>query len=67
MAEQIAESAYSSVGQVAKQTRHAREVAKAAIVEARSVHGTVESRVAALSAHANESTAHAVEVLSKQA
>ena len=58
MAEQIAESAFSGVGQVADETHHAREVAEAAIAEARSVHSMVESRVAALSARANESTTH---------
>ena len=66
MAEQIAESAFSGVGQVADETRRAREVAEAAIAEARSVHGAVESRVAALSARADESTTHAVEVLTEQ-
>ena len=66
MAEQIAESAFSGVGQVADETRRAREVAEAAIAEARSVHGAVESRVAPLSARADESTTHAVEVLTEQ-
>ena len=66
MAEQIAESAFSGVGQVAEETRRAREVAEAAIAEARSVHGAVESQVAALSARADESTTHAVEVLTEQ-
>ena len=66
MAEQIAESAFSGVGQVADETRRARKVAEAAIAEARSVHGTVESRVAALSARADESTTHTVEVLMEQ-
>ena len=66
MAEQIAESAFSGVGQVADETHHVRKVAEAAIAEARSVHGVVESRVAALSARADESTAHAMEVLSEQ-
>ena len=66
MAEQIAESAFSGVGQVADETRCAHEVAEAAIAEARSVHGTVENRVAELSARADESTTHAVEVLTEQ-
>ena len=66
MAEQIAESAFSGVGQVADETRRTREVAEAAIAEARSMHGAVESRVAALSARADESTTHAVEVLTEQ-
>ena len=58
MAERVAESAMSGVGQVADQTRRAREVAEAAIAEARSVHGAVKSRVAAISAHADASAAH---------
>ena len=63
-AEQVAESAMSGVGRVADETRRAREVAEAAIAEARSVHGEVQSKVASLTAHADASTAHAVEVLS---
>ena len=66
MAEQIAESAFSGVGQVVDETRCAHKVVEPAIVEARSVHGAVESRVSELSARADESTAHAVEVLTKQ-
>ena len=66
MAEQIAKSAFSGVGQVADETRRAREVAEATIAEARSVHGAVESRVAALSVRADESTTHAVEVLTER-
>ena len=66
MAEQIAESSFSGVGQVADETRRVRKIAESAIAEARSMHGMVESRVAALSAHVDESTAHAVEVLSEQ-
>ena len=66
MAEQIAESAFSGVGQVVDATRCARKVAEATIAEARSMHGAVESRVAALSACADESTMHAVEVLTEQ-
>ena len=64
IAEKIAERAISGVGQVADETRHARKVAEAAIAEARSVHGEVQSRVASLSTQAEASTAHAVEVLS---
>ena len=66
MAEQIAESTFCSVGQVADDTRRARKVAEATIAEARSVHSTVESRVAALLARADESTTHTVEVLTEQ-
>ena len=66
MAEQIAESAFSGVGQVTDETRRACKVAEATIAEARSMHGVVESRVAELSARANVSTTHAVEVLTEQ-
>ena len=66
MAEQIAESTFFGMGQVADETCRARKVVEAAIAEMRSVHGAVESRVAALSAHANESTSHVVEVLTEQ-
>ena len=65
MAEQIAKSAFSGVGKVADETHRTRKVAEATIAEARSVHGAVESRVAALSARADESAAHTVEVLSE--
>ena len=63
MVERVAESAMSGVAQVVGQTRRACEVAKAAIVEARSMHGVVDSRVVAISAHADASAAHAIEVL----
>ena len=46
-------------------TRRAREVAEAIIAETRSVHGMVESKVAALSACTDASTRHMVEVLSE--
>ena len=55
MAEQVAESTLSRVGQITD--------AEAAIVEAKSMHSVVESEVASLMARANASTAHAVEVL----
>ena len=64
LAEQVAESAMSGVGCMADETRRAREVAKAAIAEAKSVHGEVQSKVAVLAARADASAAHAVEVLS---
>ena len=54
----------SGVGRVADETRRAREVAEAAIAEAKSVHREVQSKVASLTARADVSTAHAVEVLS---
>ena len=53
----------SGVGRVADETRRAREVAEAAIAEARSVHGEVHSKVASLTARANASTMYTVEVL----
>ena len=64
LAEQVAESAMSGVRCVADETRCAREVAEAAIAEARSVHGEVQSKVASLMARADASAAHAIEVLS---
>ena len=62
----MAESALSGVGQVADAMRRAREIAEAAIAEAKSVHSIVESEVASLMARTNASTTHAVEVLSGQ-
>ena len=62
--EQVAESAMSGVGRVVDETQRAREVAEAAIAEAKFVHGEVQSKVASLTARADASTAHAVEVLS---
>ena len=44
----MVESAMSGVGYVAEETRHVRNVAEAAIAEAKSVHGEIESRVALL-------------------
>ena len=65
MAERVAESPMSGIGQVADATRRAPEVAEAAIAEVRSMHDEVKSKVAELSAHADASTMHAVEVLSE--
>ena len=64
-AEQTAESAMLSVGHVAEETRRVRNVVEAAIAEAKSVHGEVESRGATLAAQAKASTAHIVGVLSE--
>ena len=64
LAEKIAESAISRMGQVADETRRACEVAEAAIAEARSMHGEVQRKLASLTARADASAAHAVEVLS---
>ena len=63
LVEQVAESAMLGVGCVADETRRAHEVAEAVIAEARSVHGEVQSKVASLTARANASTAHVIEVL----
>ena len=65
MVEQIAESVFSGVDKVVDETRRARKVAEATIAEARSVHGAVESPVAALLARAAESATQTVEVLSE--
>ena len=62
--EQVTESAMSGMGCIVNETRRAREVAKAAIAKARSVHGEVQSKVASLTARAGASAAHTVEVLS---
>ena len=43
--------------------KQAREAAEAAIAEARSVHSAAKSKVAALLAHADQSTTHTVKVL----
>ena len=63
--EQTAVSAISGVGHVAEETRHVHGVVEAAIAEAASVCGTVESRVALLVAQAEASTVHMVSELSK--
>ena len=64
MAEQVAESAMSDVGHIVDETHCAHEVAEAAIAEARSMHGEVQSKVASLMARADASTVHTVEVFS---
>ena len=55
----------SDVGQIADEARRVCGVVEAAIAEARSVHGEIESRVALLAAQANASTTHIVGVLSQ--
>ena len=55
-----------SVGHVAEETRRVRNVVEAAIAEAKSVHGEVESRVAFIKAQAEASTVHIVGVLSER-
>ena len=65
LAERPAESALSGIGQVAEEIRHACSVAEAAISEARSLHGEIESKVSSLEAQAATSTAHITDALSK--
>ena len=48
-----------------EETRRVRDVAEAAVAEAKSVHGEVESRVATLAVQAEATTAHVVDALSK--
>ena len=55
----------SSVGRIAEETRCARGIAEAAIAEAKSMHGEVESKLALLAAQAEASTAHIADALSK--
>ena len=55
----------SGVSHVAEETRHTHGIAEAAISEAKSMHGEVESRVALLVAQAKASTTHIADVLSK--
>ena len=66
LAERVAENAMSGVSQITDEARRVRGVAEAAIAEAMSVHGEVESRVALLAAQADVSTAHIVGVLSQR-
>ena len=66
LAESNAKSAMSSVSHVTKETHCVRDVAKAAIAKAKSVHGEVESRVATLVAQAEANTKHVVDRLSKR-
>ena len=63
MAERVAESAISGVGQVADEVRKARMEAVTAAAEAESAKGTIRSQAASLSAHAEASAAKAVEVM----
>ena len=48
-----------------EEIRHARSIVEAAISEARSVHGEIESKVSSLAAQAAMSTAHITDALSK--
>ena len=64
LAKRGAECAMSGMGQIADEACRVHRVAEAAIAEARSVHGDVESRVASLSVQDNASTTHIIGVLS---
>ena len=61
LAKQTAASAMSGVRSVADETRHVRELVEATSVEARSIRGEVESKVATLVGKADASTTHVVE------
>ena len=63
LAERVAESAISGVGQVADEVRKARIEAAAAAAEAVSAKGTIRSQAASFSAQAEASAAKAVEVM----
>ena len=63
IAEQKAESAFSGIGVVADQTRHAQAVAEAAIAEARSVRDEVSSKLAEVVKRADVSTSSVAENL----
>ena len=56
----------SGVGHVVGATRHAWAVAEATIAEAKTVHGTVESQIASISAHATERAMCAVQAMEGQ-
>ena len=66
LAKRTAEYALSGVGHVAEETRRARGIGEAAIAEAKSVHGEIESKVFSLAAQAAASTAHITDALSKR-
>ena len=65
-AEQKAESAFSHVGVIADQTRHAQSIAEAAIAEARSVHNEVSSKIAAFTKRADDSTSSTIGMLPRK-
>ena len=62
-AEEKAESAVSGVGMVADQTRYARSIAEAAIVEVRSVRNEVTSKIAEVAQRLDVSASNVEEVL----
>ena len=61
--EQKAESAFSGVGVVADQTRHAQSIAEAAIAETRSVRDEVSSRIAKVAKRSDVSVSNVADVL----
>ena len=63
IAEQKADDAYSGVGIVANQTRHARAVAESAIAEARSVREEVSSKIVEVAKRADVSASSFAENL----
>ena len=63
IAKQKAESAFSGVGVVADQTRHAQSIAEAAIAQARSVHDEVSSRIAKVAKRLDVSVSNVADVL----
>ena len=63
IAEQNAESAFSGVGVVADQTRHAQSIAEAAIAEAHSVRDEVSSRIAEVAKRLDVSVSNVADVL----
>ena len=63
LAERVAKSAMSGVGQIADEARRVRRIEEVAIADARYVHGEVESRVASLVAQADASAVHIIGVL----
>ena len=53
------------VGRIKDETHHVRNVVEAAVAEARSVHGEIESKITLLAVQANASTVLIVGVLSQ--
>ena len=62
-AELKVDSAFSGIGVVADQTRHAQAIAEAAIAEAQSVHEEVSSKIAEVAKRADVSTSSIAENL----
>ena len=66
MAEQLATSAMSGVGEVSQQVRHAHSVAKTAISEVRIVRKSVEEEMAQIRARADASASNVAHALSRR-